>query len=69
MLLAGITVYSRGWTILVLGKSTLWCGKQVCLLILLISSDCPGPVARDFTKLCVWLSSVYENNPLGLDVV
>jgi hypothetical protein len=33
------------------------------------ADDCPGSIGRELTELCVWLSHIYENNPMGLGSV
>ncbi len=62
----GTSLYANGWTKLVRAASTRWRSVRICPLIPLIIDDCPGSTAREITELCVWLSTIYENNPLGL---
>ncbi len=46
--------------------STRWRSLRICPLFPLLASDSPGSLARELTEFCVWLSAVYENNPVGL---
>jgi Zn finger protein HypA/HybF involved in hydrogenase expression len=62
----GTSIYARDWNNLISFVSSSWRGIRVCPLIPLIVSDCPGTLARELTKLGVWLTNMYSNNPLGL---
>jgi hypothetical protein len=63
----GVSLYTKGRPNLVSGTTILWRSRLVCPLFSIINSA--GSLASYIIELCVWLDSIYENNPLGLEIV
>jgi hypothetical protein len=64
----GTGIYAKEWLTVISNVERIWPGVRICPLIPLILSDCPGTLSRELSELAAWLTIVYENNPLGMQV-
>jgi hypothetical protein len=62
----GTSQYASDWISLANRCSQKWPNTNICPLIPIVRSDCPGNFARDITTLATWLSRVYANSTTGL---
>jgi hypothetical protein len=62
----GTSLYARDWEEVVALPSKNWRGIQVCPLIPLIDSECPGTIIREISELAMWFETVYDTCPQGL---
>jgi hypothetical protein len=62
----GSDTYAKDWVTVVSQANSIWRGIKICPLIPLITTSCPGTLAREILELATWFDSVYENNPAGL---
>jgi hypothetical protein len=63
---AGTSQYAADWITLSHRCSQKWPNVNICPLIPLTRSDCPGHYARDIMTLACWLSRVYANSTTGI---
>jgi hypothetical protein len=62
----GAPQYATDWIMLVNRCTQKWPGANICPLIPLCRTDCPGSLARDICTLAAWLGRVYQNSTTGL---
>jgi hypothetical protein len=62
----GVSQYASDWIHLRNRCSQKWPGANICPLIPLVRTDCPGSLARDISMLSAWLGRVYADNASGL---
>jgi hypothetical protein len=65
----GTGIYAKEWLTVIANAERIWPGVRICPLIPLILSDSPGTLSRELSELAAWLAIVYENNPLGMQVL
>jgi hypothetical protein len=63
---SGPSQYATDWIHLRNRCSQKWPGSNICPLIPLVRSDCPGSLARDISILSSWLCGIYSDNACGL---
>jgi hypothetical protein len=62
----GASQYATDWINLRNRCSQKWPGTNICPLVPIVRSDCPGSMARDISVLGAWLGKVYADNASGL---
>jgi hypothetical protein len=62
----GTSQYATDWILLTNRCAQKWPGVNICPLIPIIRSNCPGSIARDISTLASWLGRVYANSTTGL---
>jgi hypothetical protein len=63
---SGPSQYASDWIHMRNRCGQKWPGANICPLIPLVRSDCPGSLARDISILSAWLSEIYSDNACGL---
>jgi hypothetical protein len=62
----GTAKYAADWILLSNRCTQKWPNVNICPLIPIVRSDCPGHLARDISTLACWLTRVYANSTTGL---
>jgi hypothetical protein len=62
----GTSQYASDWISLANRCSQKWPNTNICPLIPIVRSECPGHFARDIATLSTWLGRVYANSTTGL---
>jgi hypothetical protein len=63
---SGTSLYAREWTEVVARSNNHWRGIQICPLVPVILSECPGSIVRELSELATWYDRMYDSNPQGL---
>jgi hypothetical protein len=62
----GTSQYASDWILLTNRCSQKWPNANICPLIPICRTDCPGSLARDINMLSSWLGRVYANSTTGV---
>jgi hypothetical protein len=62
----GTSQYASDWILLMNRCSQKWNAANICPLVPIVRSDCPGSIARDISTLASWLGRVYASSTSGL---